>query len=81
MEELKNIMRKKFIEGYEGYEIVIALLALIKEKKISEEDIIPIMDYVYMGNKIGVYSALYKAKALVDDDLIDDIIKEVNSVS
>lgn len=81
MEELKNIMRKKFIEGYEGHEIVIALLALVKDKKISEEDIIPIMDYVYMGNKIGVYNALYKAKALVDDDLIDDIIKEVNSVS
>lgn len=41
---------------------MIALLVLVKDKKISEEDIIPIMDYVCMGNKIGVYNALYKAK-------------------
>ncbi len=29
----KEYFRKKFLEGYEGHEIVIALLALIKEKK------------------------------------------------
>ena len=73
----KEYFRKKFIEGYEGYEIVITLLALIKEGKITEDDILPIMNYVYTGNDTGVYNALKKARTLVDDELIEDIIKEV----
>lgn len=77
MDNLKKYFRKKFLEGYEGYEIVIALLTLIKEKKLTEEDILPILNYVYMDNYIGVYNALNKARALVDDELINDIIKEV----
>lgn len=78
MENLKRYFRKKFIEGYEGYEIVIALLALIKQEKILEKDILPIMNFVYMGNDVGVYNALNKARTLVDDKLIDDIIEEVD---
>lgn len=78
MENLKRYFRKKFIEGYEGYEIVIALLALIKQEKILEKDILPIMNFVYMGNDVGVYNALNKARTLVDDELIDDIIEEVD---
>lgn len=78
MENLKQYFRRKFIEGYEGYEIVIALLALIKQEKILEKDILPIMNFVYMGNDVGVYNALNKARTLVDDKLIDDIIKEVD---
>ena len=74
---MKEYFRKKFIEGYEGYEIVITLLALIKEGKITEDDILPIMNYVYTGNDTGVYNALKKARTLVDDELIEDIIKEV----
>lgn len=77
MNNLKEYFRKKFIEGYEGHEIVISLLALIKEGKITKEDILPIMNYVYMGNATGVYNALNKAHTLVDDKLIEDIIKEV----
>ena len=57
---MKEYFRKKFIEGYEGQEIVIALLALIKEGKITEDDILPIMNYVYTGNDTGVYNALKK---------------------
>ena len=57
---MKEYFRKKFIEGYEGYEIVITLLALIKEGKITEDDILPIMNYVYTGNDTGVYNALKK---------------------
>lgn len=78
MDNLKEYFRKKFLEGYEGYEIVIALLTLIKEKKLTEEDILPILNYVYMDNYIGVYNALNRARALVDDELINDIIKEVD---
>jgi len=77
VENLKEYFRRKFIEGYEGYEIVITLLALIKDGKITEDDILPIMNYVYMGNVTGVYNALNKARTLVDDKLIDDIIEEV----
>lgn len=73
----KEYFRKKFLEGYEGHEIVIALLALIKEKKLTEQDILPILNHVYMGNNMGVYNALNKARALVDDELINDILKEV----
>lgn len=75
---LKNYMKKKFIEGYEGYEITIALLTLIKEEKIEEKDLLPILLYVYSGNRLGVYNALNKARALVDDNLIEDILKEVD---
>ena len=45
---LKNYMRKKFIDGYEGHEIVISLLALIKKEKIKEDDLLPILSYIYI---------------------------------
>lgn len=77
MIDLKGYFKKKYLEGYKGYEIVIALLALIKENKITENDIIPIMNYVYDNNFVEVYNALNMARALVDDELIDDILKEV----
>lgn len=77
MVDLKEYFKKKYLEGYKGYEIVIALLALIKENKITENDIIPIMNYVYDNNFVEVYNALNMARALVDDELIDDILKEV----
>lgn len=38
------------------------------------------MNYVYTGNDTGVYNALKKARTLVDDGLIEDIIKEVEKI-
>jgi hypothetical protein len=81
IEYLKNYMKRKFEEGYEGYEIVVALLTLVKEKKIEEKDILPIISYVYNDNSIAVYNALNKARELADDKLIEDIIKEMGGIN
>ncbi|SNS23642.1 hypothetical protein SAMN05446037_1006154 [Anaerovirgula multivorans] len=76
METLKKHLRDKFMAGEsEGYEIVIALLTLVKAEKIGEEDILDILMFVHFDNLKGVLSSLVKASELVDDDMIDDIIK------
>lgn len=76
LEILKRHLKDKFMNGEaEGYEIAITLLTLTEAKKIKEEDILPILQYVHSGNIKGVLTALVKASDLVDDLMIKKIIK------
>jgi hypothetical protein len=78
MENIKEYFKKKLSDGYEDYEIVIALLALLEEDKIMEKDLLPILNYVFSDDAVKVYNALNRAHAVVDDKLIEDILEEVD---
>ncbi|NGQ95311.1 hypothetical protein G3578_09105 [Brevibacillus sp. SYP-B805] len=67
--------RDKFVNGdAEGYEIVIALMAMVKQGKIGLDDVKPILTIVHMGNLEGVMRSLQRAHSIIDDDLIDSIL-------
>lgn len=77
---LASYLREKFLTGeYEGYEIVVALLAMVKDKRLKECDIKDILMHVHMNNPLGVLRSLQRAYELVDDEMINSIIDEIKS--
>lgn len=74
---IKEFVKLKFIEGTEGYEIVVMLLALVSQGKLKEDDILDIMNYTFDNNLEGVTNALIKAKAIANDDIILKILEGV----
>lgn len=74
---IKEFAKDNFNEGTEGYEIVVMLLALVKQGKLVEEDVLDIMNYVYDDNSEGVLNSLVKAKSIVSDDVLNDILNGV----
>jgi hypothetical protein len=75
-------LRKKFLDGEaEGYEIVVALLAMVKDKRLKEKDIKPILMTVHMNNPVGVMRSLQRAYEIVDDDMLNEIIQEIKARS
>lgn len=72
-------LRDRFMAGeVEGHEIVVALISMVKAGRITLDDVSPLLFTVYFGNPQGVMTALEKAHSLIDDKMIDEIIKEVN---
>ncbi len=58
------------------YEIVIMLVVMEKAGKITVESIKDVLLDV-LGNKVAVLKALNKALPLIDDKMIEDIVREV----
>jgi Asp-tRNA(Asn)/Glu-tRNA(Gln) amidotransferase B subunit len=75
-------MQKRMISGdIKGYELVVALMAMVKDGKITERDVKPVLMTAFFNNAQGVMVALQKANEIIDDDMIDSIISDVNSPS
>lgn len=73
-------MQNRFMSGQaEGYEIAVALIAMVKDGKLDEKDVKDVLLRVYFNNPEGVIRALAKARELIDEDMINEIIDEVNS--
>ena len=76
--QLANLLRKRYLDGEaEGYQVVVALMALVKDGKIEESDIQPILLEVHGNNKEGVVRSLQRALSLVDGDMLNSILNEV----
>ncbi|GEA16839.1 hypothetical protein E308F_30850 [Moorella sp. E308F] len=69
----KELQEKYFKGTVEAPEIVLTLLAMAKDGYISLEDIRPILNVIFMGNKEGILRALTKASRYVDAKTIDYI--------
>ncbi|MEK5060984.1 MULTISPECIES: hypothetical protein [unclassified Paenibacillus] len=79
MDAIAQHLRDRFVAGeVEGHEIVVALISMVKADRILLDDVAPILYTVYFGNPQGVMVALEKAHTLIDEEMIDSIIKEVN---
>lgn len=76
-EDIKQFAKAKLIEGAEGYEIVIMLLALAKQEKLGETEILDIANYVFDNNSEEVLNSLLKAKAIANDKMLDSILTEI----
>lgn len=70
-------LQNKFMEGVKGYEIVVVLMTMIKDKRLKESDVRPILMTVHFNNLEGVIRSLSKAQELIDDEMIDSILSEV----
>lgn len=73
-------LRDRFMAGeVEGHEIVVALISMVKAERIVLGDVASILLQVYFENPQGVMKALEKAHSLIDDEMVDSIIKELNA--
>lgn len=73
-------LRDRFINGYsEGYEIVIALIILVKEGHLLEEHVREMLLIAHSNNAKGVMNSLKKAHGMMDEELLDSIIDAVNN--
>jgi uncharacterized protein YqgV (UPF0045/DUF77 family) len=73
----RHLQRKLMNDEAEGYEIVITLMALVKDNKIQEKDIRPMLMTIYFNNVEGVMRALKRAHQLIDEEMIDSVLKDV----
>lgn len=62
----------------EGYEIVVALISMVKAEKIELDEVVPILQTVFFEQPQDILLALEKASTLIDDQLIDSILQEVS---
>lgn len=70
-------LRQKFILGeIKGYEAAVTLFIMYKKAAIEETDIYPMLLNIHMGNKQSAKDALLKAKELVDDEVLQKILKD-----
>lgn len=70
--------KNKFLEGAKGHEIGLMLLALVKQGKFDEDDILDALNYIHDNNVNEVLNTLLIMKEVANDDLIEEILKGVN---
>lgn len=79
---LGKLLQDRFMSGEaEGYEIVVALMAMIKDGRLKEKDVQPILMTVHSHNAKGVIRSLAIAKELLDEEMIDSILADINPPS
>lgn len=79
MNDNKAVFSKFLKNGYEegrykSQEVVIALVAMVEDGKISKEDIKDILYQVFDGNVAEMYKALNVARQIIDEEMIKEIL-------
>lgn len=76
--ELIKSFKTKLLNGEaKGYEIVIALITMVKAKRLRLSDVKPILISIFDHDLIGLLEALEKGRMLIDDELVDSVIRDV----
>jgi len=75
IQQLKNKLLKNEVKNYE---IVVALIAMTKAEVIKLDDVQPMLMEIFSNNIYDLMDALIKAHDLIDEDLIDSILKDVH---
>lgn len=71
-------MRRRYMSGEaEGYELVVALVAMVRAGRIDVKDFKSIILDMHLGNPMGAVRTIEKAKPFVDPESIESILKEV----
>ena len=76
--KIRDFAKDNYNKGTEDYEIVVMLLALVKQGKLKEDEVLDIMSYVLDNNFKAILNALVIAKSMVDDDVLNKIINGVD---
>ncbi|GBF32186.1 hypothetical protein DCCM_0377 [Desulfocucumis palustris] len=78
--ELANLLKAKFQAGdLRDYEIVIALIAMVKDNTINLKSIQPVLEEIHNNNYPDIVTSLEKAMKIIDDRLIDDVLEGVRN--
>ena len=73
----QKYLKKLYSEGTKGYDIAITLIIMATDGKISEKDIPDMLEYI-IEDRAEILSAVLAASKLMDDEMIEDMLKEVN---
>lgn len=78
VEAIGDELRSRFINNQaEGIEIVVALVSMYQAGRIDLDHFKDILRKVYTGDVEGMIRALHQATALIDKELIDEILLEL----
>ncbi|MGM7682870.1 hypothetical protein ACSVDA_12020 [Cytobacillus sp. Hm23] len=76
--QLASYLKQKYQQGaVEGHELVVTLVAMAEDNKIKYPEIKPILYKIFHGNIEGMFRSLTRAKAIIDKELIHEIVEEV----
>lgn len=79
VEQLSNYLKEKFLlHEVTGPEIVVTLMAMVKDGRLEEENIKEILYTVFNYNTEGIVRSIQRANLILDDDLLNSIIEDVN---
>ena len=78
VEAIGDELRSRFINNQaEGIEIVVALVSMYQADRIDLDHFKDILRKVYTGDVEGMIRTLHQATALIDKELIDEILLEL----
>lgn len=60
-----------------GHEVIVGIISIAKNYSLNEETVSYILHEVYSGDKVRLLSDLEVANLIIDESLIQRIIKEV----
>ena len=82
VDQLAIYLKKKFLtQEIAGHELVVALMAMIKDGRIKENDMMKILLVVFNNNLEGVVRSITRANQILDDSLLTTIVDDVRKAS
>lgn len=78
--EVIGFFKTKYESGQvEGYHIVVALIAMVKDKKIKLDDVHTMLIEILGGDMEKSLKALSVAHDVIDDNIVDQVVKGLHS--
>lgn len=78
-DQLGSILKKKFVmQEVTGTEIVVTLMAMVKDEKINEDNMKNVLYTVFNYNYEGIIRSIQKANEILDDEMLDSIVTDVH---
>ena len=78
-DQLGSILKKKFLmQEVNGTEIVVTLMAMVKDEKINEDNMKNVLYIVFNYNYEGIIRSIQKANEILDDEMLDSIVTDVH---
>ena len=78
VDQLAGYLKEKFLtQEIGGHELVVALMAMIKDGRIKENDMMKILLVVFNNNLEGVVRSITRANQILDDSLLTTIVDDV----
>lgn len=76
-DEITSYLKDGYKQGrYEPHEIVVALVVMVKDGQVKERHIKSILVEVFGRDLDKMYKALNVARKIVDEEMINEIIKK-----
>lgn len=78
-EQLGSYLKQKYLlDEVSGTEVVVTLMAMVKDGRINEDNMRNVLYVVFNYNYEGIIRSISKASEILDDNLLNDIVTDVH---